>query len=171
MEQGRILAKGGASFCPGHEEDLGLIQEMTEAAAILHAEKFEAERLVRTKQRGIQRAENCEKEVLNQVEREQEQLAIILHNQRMKEERNKRKQQKHLEAIQEVVVGLDGGSSSSGMNEVKEVVLDPGTNENDISEDAVFESQDSPDSSGFKIGKDVPGVEGDIAFPQNFASK
>lgn len=34
VEQGRILAKGGASFCPGHEEDLGLIQEMTEAAAI-----------------------------------------------------------------------------------------------------------------------------------------
>jgi len=41
VEQSRILAKGGASLCPGHHEDLGLIQEMTEAAAILHAEKVE----------------------------------------------------------------------------------------------------------------------------------
>lgn len=51
------------------------------------------------------------------------------------------------------------------MNTVKEVILDPGTNENDISEDAAFESQDSPLNSGFKIGKDLPGVESHISFP------
>ena len=136
-----------------------------------------AERLIRTKQRKIQRANNCEKEVPNQVEREQEDLAIILHNQRMRGERKKRKQQKHLEATQEVIVGSDGGSNSSGMNEVKEVILDRGTNENDISEDAASvnletpELQDSPLSSGFKIGKDLPGIEGDIPYPQRFASK
>ena len=100
-----------------------------------------------------------------------------MHNQRLKEERKKRKQPKHLEAVQEVNVGSDGGSNSSGMNEVKEVVLDRGTNENNISEDAasvnleIPELQDSPLSSGYKIGKDLPGVEGDIPYPQRFASK
>jgi hypothetical protein len=57
------------------------------------------------------------------------------------------------------------------MNAVKEAVLGPRTNENDISEDTAFESQGSPLSSGFKIGKDLTDVEGDIPFPQRFASK
>jgi hypothetical protein len=105
---------------PGHEEDLGFIQEMTEAAAILHAEEDEAQRLVRIKQRRTQRATNCEEEVPNEVEREQEEVALILHNQRMKEERKKTKQQKAPGAMQEIVVGSDDRSNSSRMNEVKD---------------------------------------------------
>lgn len=60
MEQGRILAKGGASLCPGHEEDLVFIQEMTEAASMLDPEEEEAGRLARAERRRKERATNPE---------------------------------------------------------------------------------------------------------------
>ncbi|KAH8794627.1 hypothetical protein BGZ57DRAFT_315989 [Hyaloscypha finlandica] len=54
VKQGRILARGGPSLCPGHEDDLVYIQDMTTKAALLLQEREKEARLTRAAQRPME---------------------------------------------------------------------------------------------------------------------
>jgi hypothetical protein len=65
VKQGKILACGGPSLCPRHEDDLVYIQEMTTTAAIWRQEREEEERVSRAAQRKMEQETNLEEKIQN----------------------------------------------------------------------------------------------------------
>jgi hypothetical protein len=92
VKQGEVLARGGPNLCPGHLEDVIYVQDKTRQVAIRLQEIDEEKRLSRALKRQMDMATQEVKEQ-NRVEREQDELAIILHNQKIREERKKRRQE------------------------------------------------------------------------------
>jgi hypothetical protein len=91
VKEGKILAQSDPSLCPGHEDDLVYIQEMTTAAATWRQEREEEKRLSRAVQRTMEQETNLQGKIQNRVEREQEELAILLHNRKMRAQRKENK--------------------------------------------------------------------------------
>jgi len=100
------LVRRGKSFhpaiqCPGHEEDIAYIEEMTKTMDIyLYEKKSEEKRLAREARREAQRQQeeitNQEK-AQNRFLREQGELAHLLRNRKIRHERKKMRQQRTLE--------------------------------------------------------------------------
>jgi len=100
VRRGRSLGPDGIR-CPGHEEDIAHIEDMTRTMAIYQYEKkLEESRLARAAQREAQREQEAirkQERAANRVLRQQDELARLLHNQQIREERKKKRQQRTLE--------------------------------------------------------------------------
>jgi hypothetical protein len=98
-KQGRSLTCGGPSLCPGIEEDVAYIEDVTRKAAIFLEERREeaAKEKARLRREPQEEGRSEEEKEKNRVEREQEELTILLHNRKMRVERKEKKRQGTLE--------------------------------------------------------------------------
>lgn len=92
MKEGEKSARGGPNLCPGHQDDVIYVQEKTREVAI-HLEEIEEEkRRERALERKQFREAMREAKEQKQIESDQEELALLLQAQQMREERLKKKQ-------------------------------------------------------------------------------
>ena len=112
------MARGGSTLCPGLEDDVTYIEDITKKAAIYVAEKKEqsAKEQARIRRKPQKYGTQEEKEE-NRVEREQQELAIMLHNRKLREQRKETKRHGTLERARQGITwetrtirGLDNQS-------------------------------------------------------------